>query len=100
MPATVPRLKGIDHRYGYIRVMYEAGKLTSFMDIFIHIPKTVVAGDMGIKIDTFNKMLACPDRFSLERIDELAQLVDLDLDTLVAMWLRYYREWKMGKTAG
>jgi len=95
-----PTLKGIDHRYGYVRIMYEAGQLPAFMDIFKHVPKTVVARDMNMKVDAFNKLLQFPDRFSLERIDELAQLVDMELDVMVAMWLRHYREWKKTKTSG
>lgn len=98
--STSPTLKGIDHRYGYIRIMYEAGQLPTFMDIFKHVPRTVVARDMNMKVDVFNKLLQFPDRFSLERIDELAQLVDLDLDVMVAMWLKHYRVWKEAKTSG
>ncbi len=42
-----------DPRYDLIRSMINDGKIVSFNDIFKFIPKTIVAKDLGKKVDRF-----------------------------------------------
>jgi hypothetical protein len=48
--------------------MYGAGHIVSFNDIFKYIPKTVVALDLGKKVDRFNKLMNKVEGFTIEEI--------------------------------
>jgi len=93
-------LKGIDPRYGLIRVMLDAGRLPSFMEIFRYIPKTVVANDMGIRLTAFNEMLRHPEKFTLTRILTFAHLFDIDEDSMLDLVVQYYLQLKKSKVSG
>jgi hypothetical protein len=47
----------LDHRYPTIKPMLDQGRIKSFMDIFIYVPKTVIAADMGKNLSRFNALL-------------------------------------------
>ena len=83
-----------DPRYSVIRSMYEKGNIQSFTDIFIYSNKTVVAKDMGMRVDKFNKFLNKIEAFTLEHIDRIAFLCDMDLDVMIQLWRKEYRKQK------
>ena len=43
-----------DSRYNVIKAMIADGNIVTFNDIFEYIPKTIVAIDLGKKVDRFN----------------------------------------------
>ncbi|MBS1663267.1 MAG: hypothetical protein JST68_19645 [Bacteroidetes bacterium] len=55
-----------DDRYDVVKTMYGAGHIGLFKDIFKYIPKTVVANDLGKKVDRFNKLMSRLDEFTLK----------------------------------
>lgn len=57
-----------DDRYDVVKTMFDAGRIALFKDIFKYIPKTVIANDLGKKVDRFNKLMSKPDQFTLEEV--------------------------------
>jgi len=57
-----------DSRYNVIKAMVADGNIVTFNDIFEYIPKTIVATDLGKKVDRFNKLMNKVDGFTLGEI--------------------------------
>lgn len=67
-----------DPRYDLINPMLSQGQIVSFTDIFKYIKKTVVANDLGKKVDRFTIMMEQPKKFSVEDVYEMADLFSID----------------------
>jgi hypothetical protein len=81
-----------DARYDLIKPMYETGKIASFNDIFKYIPKTVVAKDLGKKVDRFNSLMSRVEEFSLEDLFTMARFFDLgEWDILKLIMCEYMK---------
>ncbi|HWB92338.1 MAG TPA: hypothetical protein VG605_10810 [Puia sp.] len=63
-----------DTRYDLIEPMMSQGKIVSFTDVFKYIKKTVVANDLGKKVDRFTVMMYDPKKFS---VGDLYRMGDL-----------------------
>lgn len=83
-----------DHRYDLIRPMVEAGKIMFFNDIFKYIPKTVVAKDLGKKVDRFNTLMSRVEEFMLEDLFIMAGFFDIDEDVMVTLVMNDYKRKK------
>lgn len=83
-----------DPRYSVILSMYEKGNIKSIFDIFIYVPKTRVGLDIGMRVDRFNKYLKKIGTLTLEHIERMAFLCDLDLDVMMELWRKTYRQQK------
>lgn len=46
-----------DKRYSTVKILIETGNVTTFADIFDHIPKTTVAADLGIHFNRMTRMI-------------------------------------------
>lgn len=57
-----------DPRYALIRPLYNAGRIKYFGDIFLYIPKTRVALDMGKKVSRFSQLIKRVGDFTLSEI--------------------------------
>ena len=68
-----------DPRYDLIKPMLSQGQIESFGDIFKYIKKTVVANDMGKKVDRFTIMMEQPKKFSVGDVYEMADLFSIDV---------------------
>ena len=68
-----------DPRYDLIKPMLSQGAIESFTDIFKYIKKTVVANDLGKKVDRFTIMMEQPKKFSVEDVYEMAGLFSIDV---------------------
>ena len=68
-PAT-----GKDARYALIPVLLEDGKIERLSDIFKFVPKTTVAADLGIRLDTWDMYMEKLLPFSLKKLFRLAEL--------------------------
>lgn len=66
-----------DRRYEYIKTMFNDGKIQSFNDIFGFIPKTVVATDIGKKVDRFSELMKRIEGFTLKDLFLIGTLCDL-----------------------
>ena len=83
-----------DPRYSVVPSMYEKGHIKSFFDIFKYVPKTRVGLDIGMRVDRLNKFLKRVETFTLKDIESIAFLCDLDLDVVMELWRKEYRQQK------
>ena len=70
--------------------MLNDGKIQSFNDIFGFIPKTIVATDIGKKVDRFNKLMMHVDRFTLKDLFLIGTLCDLDESQMLRLVEKEY----------
>ena len=87
-----------DHRYDLIKPMIESGKIESFNDIFKYIPKTVVAKDLGKKVDRFNALMSRVEQFMLEDLFIVAGFFEIEEDEIVRLVMIDYKKNKRGIT--
>ena len=81
-----------DHRYDLIKPMIEGGKIESFNDIFKYIPKTVVAKDLGKKVDRFNALMSRVEEFMLEDLFIIAGFFEIDEDEIIRLVMIDYKK--------
>jgi hypothetical protein len=67
-----------DHRYDLIKSMIAEGKIISFVDIFKYIPKTIVARDLGKKVDRFTELMYNVEEFTLKEIYLIANFCEMN----------------------
>ena len=67
-----------DQRYEFARMQIELGKITEFNQIFKFVPKTVVAGDLGIARVSFNKRLNKVEKFTFEDVIAIGRFLGLE----------------------
>ena len=63
-----------DPRYDLIKPMLSEGTIISFTDIFKYIPKTIVANDLGKKVDRFTVMMNDPKKFAISDVYKMGDL--------------------------
>ena|SRR5258708_21628512 len=66
-----------DPRYDLIKPMIGDGKINSFNDIFKFIPKTVVAKDLGKKVDRFTELMNRIEKFTLRDLFIIAKFCEM-----------------------
>lgn len=62
--------------------------------MFKHVPKTVMAQDLGMHHITFNKLIENPERFTLKNIYALAWLIGIDKKKMLDL---FYNETAVDK---
>ena len=67
-----------DPRYNLIRPLYDAGRIKYFTDIFLYIPKTRVALDMGKKVSRFSQLIKRVGDLTLSEIMLIASFCGLN----------------------
>ncbi|HEV2354945.1 MAG TPA: hypothetical protein VGR89_11910 [Puia sp.] len=83
-----------DHRYELIKPMIETGRITFFNDIFKYIPKTVVAKDLGKKVDRFNGLMSRVEQFMLHDLFIIAGFFEVDEDVIMRLVMNDYKRAK------
>lgn len=83
-----------DDRYDLIKSMMRDGKIKSLLDIFKYIPKTVVADDLGKKVDRFNELMNRVDQFTVEELFLMASWCNLSPEEILQLMLVEYRKSK------
>lgn len=83
-----------DSRYDLIRPMITDGKIVSFNDIFKFIPKTVVAIDLGKKVDRFTELMNRIEEFTLEELFIIAKFCELDEHQILGLAVNEYLKTK------
>ena len=74
-----------DTRYATIKILIAAGHIKSFRDIFQHIPKSVVYGDLGVNFERFTKLLKNPATFTLQELITLSGFFDMEPLAIINM---------------
>ena len=67
-----------DKRYSTVKILMETGHLTSLLEIFDTLPKSVVAKDFGTNYTRFNRLIKNPDEFKMKEVYTLAKLFEID----------------------
>ncbi|HTJ14416.1 MAG TPA: hypothetical protein VL547_20400 [Dinghuibacter sp.] len=81
-------MQEIDHRYKYVRSVWQAGDLNSFAEIFNIIPRSVVAADLHLNYERFTKKVLKPDTLAYRDVLNLAQLTGIDFRKLSELVIR------------
>ena len=66
-----------DHRYPTIKPMLDRGKIKSFSDIFLYLPKSVLAADLGKNLKRFNELLLHVEGFTIKDLVAMSNLCGL-----------------------
>ncbi len=66
-----------DHRYPTIKPMLDRGKIKSFSDIFLYLPKSVLAADLGKNLKRFNELLLHVEGFTIKDVVGMSNLCGL-----------------------
>ena len=67
-----------DRRYNTVKNLITAGYIKSFSEILETIPKTIVAHDLGMHHQTFDKLIKYPERFTFKDAFRIASLIEVD----------------------
>jgi len=81
-----------DARYNMIKVLVDNSRIRSLEEIFIWVPKTVVASDLHIKVTALNCILANPASIVLEQLYEIGCLCGLSDEEIYLLYYRYYQK--------
>ena len=74
---------GKDRRYNTVKLLIETGHITEFSQIFEHIPKSVVANDLGTNYNRLARLITHTEQFTLEELVTLGSFFDVDSKALV-----------------
>lgn len=74
-----------DPRFKTIGKLYKNKEITNFADIFIYIPKSVVAEALKISHHRFNALMANPGDFTFNEVAVLARLFGMKYRDLAKM---------------
>lgn len=66
-----------DHRYPTIKPMLDQGRIKKLTDIFIYIPRTVLAQDIGKNLKRLNELLDRPENFMIKDLLLIGNLCTL-----------------------
>ena len=66
-----------DHRYPTIKPMLDQGRIKSFTDIFLYVPKSVLAADIGKNLKRFNDLMLHLEGFTLKDLIIIGNLCGL-----------------------
>jgi hypothetical protein len=67
-----------DPRYRAVKILIEAGYLQNIQDIFVHIPKSIVAVNLGTNNNRMSRLIAHPEQFTIEELNKIAFLIDTE----------------------
>lgn len=79
-----------DSRYDLIKPMITDGKIITFNDIFKFIPKTIVATDLGKKVDRFTELMNKIEEFTLEELFLIAKFCYIDERQIINLVMADY----------
>ena len=66
-----------DRRYPTIKPMLDQGRIKSFTDIFLYLPKSVLAADLGKNLKRFNELLLHVEGFTIKDLVIIGNLCGL-----------------------
>lgn len=65
--------------------MIEGRHITEFKEIFTHVPKTIMAHDLGTNNNRMTRLIANVDQFTLAELYKISDLLDVDYKTIFAL---------------
>jgi hypothetical protein len=88
---------GKDSRYDLIRVMYDDGKIERFSDIVKYVRKTVIANDIRMDLQGWDKMVGTITNVSLKKYFQIAALCGLTEREMMGLIMAEYEALKAEK---
>jgi len=87
-----------DKRYETVKKLIAGGHITCFSEILETVPKTIVAHDLRMHHQTFDKLLTYPEKFNLEDAISIASLIEVeDMEIIKLIYSQYIIEKKKRK---
>jgi hypothetical protein len=74
-----------DPRYKVVNIMIKHGAIKSFKEIFVHLPKSVVAKDLHMNNNRMTRLIEEPGGFTFTDIATIAKMAGIDFMTLAGM---------------
>jgi hypothetical protein len=71
-----------DPRYKAVKILIEGKHITEFKEIFTHIPKTIMAHDLGTNNNRMTRLITNVDQFTLAELYKISSLLDVDYKTI------------------
>jgi plasmid maintenance system antidote protein VapI len=69
--------------YAIAKKLILSGDVKTFRELIDVVPKTAIAKDLGMHLQTFSKMLAQPQLFTFKVAYRIASLLDVDEKTVL-----------------
>jgi hypothetical protein len=90
----LPPVQERDSRYDLVQPMVERDKIAKLSHIFLFIPKTRVAQDIGIDLAKMNHILQAPELITGMYLFAIAELCGIDEEEILRLFLAEYLEKK------
>jgi hypothetical protein len=74
-----------DPRYKVVKIMIETRHITEFKDIFNHVPKTIMAHDLGTNNNRMTRLITNVEQFTLAELYKISDLLDVDYKTIFTL---------------
>lgn len=74
-----------DPRYKAAKILIEGRHITEFKEIFTHVPKTIMAHDLGTNNNRMTRLIEHVDQFTLMEIYKISELLDVDYKTIFVL---------------
>jgi hypothetical protein len=81
-----------DERYQFLRSLIKTGEIKRLDQFFPIVPKTIMARDAKIHPERFNNLINDVGRFSIAEMHALAELIDVEYDTLNNLLNQQYQK--------
>ena len=81
-----------DTRYDTIKHLITEGKIRSFNDIFKYVPKTIVANDLGKKVDRFTELMNRVEGFTLAELFMIAKFCEINENQIFSLVMSEYKK--------
>jgi len=65
--------------------MIETGHVTEFRQLFDHVPKSVVAHDLGTNNNRMTRMISHVEQFTIDELYKISMLVDTEFKTFMGI---------------
>jgi len=79
-----------DKRYSAIKVLIQAGHITSFRQIFDHLPVSLVYKNLGMNYTRFKKLINNTPLFTMAELIRFANLLDMDPKIIIDLSYQQY----------
>lgn len=86
-----------DARYKTVKILIEGGHITTFTQIFDHIPKSTVNSDFGGHYTRFNRLVIDPSDLKLREVYTLAGLFEVEEEALLKLVFNQHSKTKKKK---
>ncbi len=74
-----------DPRYKAVKILIEGKHITEFKEIFTHVPKTIMAHDLGTNNNRMTRLIANVEQFTLDELYKISFLLDVDYKTIFTL---------------